>query len=160
MNAVKIIQRGHQNLIDYLKDLSETVRADGFVTGSWAIKDIINHLGIYEELQIEAFSKVLNPETATPLLNEKTGKTYLEFNDEQEKKDKSKSWQEVLDRYHKAYATLKTLVENTAPELMAKPNTTTWYGDSASLEDVIAYNYGHKKHHLAQIKLFRQQNKI
>ena len=46
MNAIKILNRGHQNLLDALKDLPEQACVQGLVTGSWTVKDVIDHLSI------------------------------------------------------------------------------------------------------------------
>ena len=158
MNAIKILNRGHQNLSDALKDLPGKNWGQGFVTGSWTIKDIVDHLGTYEALQLETFQKFLDASITTPLSDQKAKGSFLEFNKEQWEKDKDKIWQEILERYTTAHAKLQQVVESISPELMAKPNTTKWYGEDCSLDDIIAYNYGHKKHHIAQIKLFRQSN--
>ena len=158
MNSLKIISRGHQNVLDAIKDLPEKAWSEGLVTGTWTVKDIINHLAVYEEMQLEALQKVLNPNSPTPLLDHKASAQLAEFNRSQE--DKNKIWQDILERYNSSQAKLEQTVTGIAKELMAEPDTTTWYGEPASLEDVLAYNYGHKKHHLAQIKLFRQRNNI
>ena len=160
MNALKILNRGNQNLLDALKDLPEPAWTADFATGSWTVRDIVDHLGIYEELQLEAFRKFLNPSAATPMLDQKAKSTFLEFNKVEWEKDKNQTWQEILKRYTDSYIELEKIVKDLSPELLAKLNTTQWYGDKCSLDDTIALSYGHKKHHIAQIKLFRQKNSI
>jgi len=160
MNALKILNRGNQNLLDALKDLPEQACVQGLVTGSWTVKDIIDHLGVYEALQLETFQKFLNPTALTPLLDQKAKGTFLEFNNEQWQKDKDQTWQEILKRYNDSFTGLQKIIENIPPELMAKPDATQWYGENCSLDDIIALNYGHKKHHIAQIKLYRQRSNI
>ncbi|MEK7608221.1 MAG: DinB family protein [Patescibacteria group bacterium] len=160
MNALRIVERGHQNFLDTLKDLPENKWTDGFVTGSWTVKDVISHLATYEALQVEAFRKSLDPGAPTPLLDQKAKGSFLEFNDWRWSGEKEKKWQEVLSEYNSSFAELKGIVEKIPRETMAKPSTATWYGESSELDDIIALNFGHKKHHLAQIKLFRQRNEI
>lgn len=160
MNTLKILNRGHQNLLDALKDLPKQACVQGFATGSWTVKDIVDHLGIYEALQLEAFQKSFNPNALTPLLDQKAKGTFLEFNNEQWQKDKDQTWQKIFKRYMNSFFELQKIVEKISPEILAKPDTVQWYGEDCSLDDVIAYNYGHKKHHIAQIKLFRQRNNI
>ena len=159
MNAIKILDRGNQNLMDALKGLSEEACIEGFATGTWTVKDIVDHLGIYETLQLEAFRKFLDPNIPTPLLDQKAKGTFLEFNNEQWQKDKDKSWAEVLKRYNDSFSSLKQTLEQIPSETWAKPQTSQWYGEPCSLDDIIALNYGHKKHHIAQIKLYRQKIK-
>ena len=156
MNALKILDRGHQNLLDALKDLPEESWTEGFVTGSWTVRDVVNHLGIYEVLQAEAFRKFLDPNIETPLLDEKAEGTFLEFNSKQEGKNKGVGWQEVKENYLEGFAELRKIVAGLTAEVLDKPNTTKWYGDNCALNDIIALNFGHKKHHIAQVKLFRQ----
>ena len=160
MNTLKILNRGHQSLVDVLKDLPDQNVDQGFVTGSWTVRDIIDHLGIYEDLQLEAFRKFLDPAAATPLLDEKAKGSFSEFNQKQWERDRRQDWKEIFGRYAAAHAGLKEMVEKIPSELLAKQNTSQWYGEGCSLEDIIALNFGHKKHHTAQIKLFRQRNKI
>jgi uncharacterized damage-inducible protein DinB len=158
MNSLKLLERGNKNLIDSIVDLPANAWTDGIVTGSWTVRDIVDHLGISEELQKEAFEKFLDPKAKTPLSEEKA--KAKKFNDEQWQMDKNQTWEQVLERYHTQYAKLKQLIEKIPADQLSKPETTTWYNDPSSLDDIIALNYGHKKHHIAQIKLFRQQNKI
>lgn len=160
MNAVRVLQRGQKSFLDILKDLPEQNWSNGFVTGSWTVKDVIDHLAGYEALQVEAFSKFLDPSIKTPLLDQKTKGSFAEFNQEHWEENKNKSWQEILDNYMRSYSKLEEIVKIIPFEIMAKPNTTTWYGEPSQLDDIIALNFGHKKHHLAQIKLFRQKNSL
>ncbi|MHB9139691.1 MAG: DinB family protein [Victivallaceae bacterium] len=157
MDTLKILNRGHQNLTDALKDLPDQACVQGFVTGSWTVKDVVDHVEIYEALQLEAFQKFLNPSALTPLLDQKAKGTFLEFNNEQWQKDKDKTWPQILKRYMDAFIELQQIIEKISPELLAKPGTSQWYGEPCSLDDIIALSYGHKKHHIAQIKLFRQR---
>ena len=160
MNALKILNRGHQNLLDVIKDLPSQAWTDGFVTGSWTVRDVVDHIAIYEEMQVEAFEKFINPNALTPLHDEKAQGTFLEFNAQQSEKDKDKTGSEVFKRYTDGFTKLEQIVKNFSAEQMVNPEATIWYGDKCSFDDVIAYNFGHKKHHLAQIKLFRQRNKV
>lgn len=160
MNASRIIQRGHQSFLDILKDLPEKNWTDGMVTGSWTVRDVVAHLATYEGLQVETFRKFLDPAVATPLLDQKAKGNFSDFNQERSEELEDQPWQDVLKDYMNSYVKLKEIVEAISPETMAKPGTTVWYGEPSPLDDVIALNFGHKKHHLAQIKLFRQQNGI
>jgi hypothetical protein len=155
MQYLKLIDRGHENLLEVLKGLPQQAADSGLVTGTWNIKDIVNHLAVYEQLQYEAVKKVIDRETPTSLLDQKNKSGIHEFNKRQWEKDKDKSWPEVLQRYLDSFAKLRDAINSLPPELVARPNTTHWYGNDCGLDDVIAYNYGHKKHHIAQIKLFR-----
>ncbi len=159
MNALKILSRGNQNLADALKGLPEESWTDGFATGTWTVKDIVSHLGAYEARQVEAFKKFLDPSIPTPL-RDAMAKGYAEFNSDQWEKGKNEPWDEILARYNKEFEELMGLLEGMEPEQLSRPDGTFWYGEPCSLEDVIAFNYGHKKHHIAQIKLFRQRNNI
>lgn len=158
MNASKILNRGHQNLLDALKDLAPEVCTQGIVTGSWTVKDVMDHLATYEELQLEAFRKFLATDATTPLHDQKVRASFLEFNETQWKLNKNQTWEEVLKRYMDVNAQIDQMVKKLSSEQMTKPDATLWYGDKSSFDDVIAYSYGHKKHHIAQIKLFRQRN--
>lgn len=158
MNALRIIQRGHQNFLDAIKDLPDKSWTEGFATGTWTVKDVVAHITVYEALQVEVFSKFLEPTTPTPLLDQKAKGHFSEFNNEIESEAKDEPWQSVLERYMSSYTKLQELIEKVSPEDMAKPGATAWYGEPSPLDDVIALNFGHTKHHLAQIKLFRQKN--
>ena len=160
MNALKILERGNKNLTDVLENLPKDFWTEGFATGTWTVRDIVDHLGVSEQLQREAFEKFLDPAAVTPLSDEKAKADHTKFNDEQQELDKNLSSVQVLERYKNEFNKLKQIVQNLSAEQLAKTGTTTWYNEPSSLDDIIALNYGHKKHHIAQIKLFRQKNKV
>jgi len=65
---------------------------------------------------------------------------------------------EVLDEYIQAHERNLKLIERISKDLREKPGTLPWYGDEYSLDDFIVYNeYGHKREHAAQIKVFRRK---
>lgn len=158
MDALKILSRGNEHLLESLDSLPESKWTNGFVNTSWTIKDVVDHIATYEELQVEAFEKFLNSQTSTPLAEEKSKVSYGEFNQQRREANKTKTPQEILKRYNDAYSKLAEIIQAISPEILSKPKTTEWYGQQCSLDDIIALNYGHKKHHIAQIKMFRKKS--
>jgi uncharacterized damage-inducible protein DinB len=160
MNAIRIIERGHQNFLDIIKDLPEKDWTEGFATSSWTVKDIVSHLATYEALQAETFQKFLDVSAQTPLTDQKAKAPFLKFNEDISERDQQKTWQEVLTEYMGGYTKLRKIIGTISSETVVKPATLIWYNEPSSLDDVVALNFGHKKHHLAQIKLFRQKSGV
>lgn len=159
MNPLRIINRGHQNLVEALKDLEPEGWTTGFVTGDWTVKDVVNHLAASEGLQIEALQKLMNSQVSTPMLDQKDKDGLQGFNKANWEQAQSESQDQVWNKYLNAYNQLENVLKSLPAELLSKPETLKWYGEMWSVDDVIALNFGHKKHHIAQIKQFRQRDK-
>ncbi len=160
MHILRIMESGHKNFLKTLENLPEEQWTNAFVTGSWTIRDIVAHLATSEALTVESFQKVLDPLADTPLLDERSREETNEFNAARLEERKDTSGPELLAEYTASYEALKKLVQTVPAGIMTKPDVIVRYGAPSSLEDLIALDYGHKRHHLAQIKLFRQQKGI
>ena len=127
MNAKDVLLYGHQTILKELTGLAETQATTGFVTNKWTVKDIVGHLAAHEHL-----------------------------NEFQADERKNKQYRELLMEYGSAHDFAMNMIGLLAPDLLKRPGTLPWYGPGYSIEDYIVYaNYGHKREHAAQIKLFK-----
>lgn len=122
--------------------------------GEWSVKDILSHLTSFEIVLVDIFSSIIHAGAPTPHLdamNKEKG-----YNEEEVKRRRGKSIQEVIEEYTAAHAKMMDLAEKIPPETFAKPGTIPWYGVQYSLDDLIVYMYyGHKREHCAQIDAFK-----
>lgn len=157
MNALDILRYGHKDVLESVKDLSDSLQNKAGVTTSWSVKDALAHLASYEHLLEDVLNFVAQPGSATPYLNA-MNKSSSNFNDEQVLVYKDKDFDQVLDDYNKTYDRVAHIVELLGPKKLQEVETIPWYGKEYSLDDFIVYaSYGHKREHTGQIKQFRKR---
>ena len=158
MNAKDVVKYGHEALLKAIENLPEYAWIEGFVTGTWNAKDVVGHIAAYEAVFVEVLKKVLEPAFATPLIDKRLDPNY-QFNEEQAALRKNQPYKQVLQEYLDTHEQARQLVEKIPTEKLNQTGTLSWYNLEYSLDDYIVYrNYGHKRHHAAQIKIFRQKN--
>ncbi len=82
------------------------------------------------------------------------------FSDDEVAARADRSPAEIVAEYDAAHARTMSLIGDIAPEVIAKPGTMPWYGDAYALDDLIVYRYyGHKREHMAQIEVFKDNQK-
>lgn len=156
MNIVNVVNHAHDILLESLDNLPEKYWTNSSVTGSWNLKDIIGHLAVYEIVASEVLKKNFSSDAITPLLDKRRDIDY-QFNNEQAALRKDTPYQEILQEYLNAHDKLIELIKKIPDEKLHEPGTLRWYNFDYPLDEYLVYkNYGHKRHHAAQIKLFLQ----
>lgn len=157
MNAHDVLMYGHGTVQSNLKDFPEAHWETGGACGDWSVKDVMGHLGAFEQVLGDLFASFLG-ETNTPYLEERKNPGPLGFNDEQAAKRKDWPIQRVLDEYNQAHERIMELVIQIPEETFREVGTLPWYGSEYSLDDYIVYtNYAHKREHCGQISVFRDR---
>lgn len=158
MNASDVIKYGHREVVTAVEGLSQDGQSKAGVTTSWSAKDLMAHLASYEKLLEEALLSVSSPGVPTPTLD-RINQDYTNFNNRQVGVRSSETWQEVWEEYQQTNQRVAKTVKSMGPEVLRRPGAIPWYGEEYSLDDYIVYaNYGHKREHVAQIKIFRRRN--
>jgi hypothetical protein len=126
--------------------------------GVWSVKDLVAHLGSFEQMLVELLDSLHQP-GETPTLDEYR-RERLSFNDHQVALRKSKTYAEVLEEYNQAYQQVLSLARRLEPALWQQTGLLDWYGAEYDLEDFIVYTfYGHKREHCGQIQVFSDRFK-
>ena len=158
MDAKNVIKHGDENFQKSIKNLPESAWTNGFVTGTWTLKDVLAHIASYELILVDVLKKTLDPKAETPHVEKRISLENNVFNAEETKSRKDKSYQEILKEYTQASQQALDLIDKFSPEQLRQPGLLSWYKVDFSLDDyIVLRNYGHKRHHATQIKLFRQR---
>jgi len=158
MNALDILKYGHKTFTDSLEGLEGQDWEEKGVTTSWNIKDTLSHITSYELLLKDVILSLIDKSEPTAYLDMVISMSGTDFNNLQVEQRKRQSHQEIMDEYQKAHSEVLNLASKIPAELFTKNGTLPWYGKEYSLDDYIVYsNYGHKREHAAQIKIFRKK---
>src|SRR3989344_8016761 len=66
MDAKNVIKHGDENFQKSIKNLPESAWTNGFVTGTWTLKDVLAHIASYELILVDVLKKTLDPKAETP----------------------------------------------------------------------------------------------
>src|SRR5436305_1837283 len=126
MNAGDILKYGHGTILQTIEGVPEAAWETGGVCGVWSTKDVLAHLGSYEELLIEVLSAFTGG-GPTPLM-EMWGQLGLGFNDTQVELRRGKSGTDVLADYNAAHDRVRAQVAQIPAETFRAIGTLPWYG--------------------------------
>jgi hypothetical protein len=158
MNALDVLKYGHSFVHRNIDDLPHNCWNTGGVCGVWSVKDIIAHLTSFEHLLEEVLSSFTGG-GATPYM-ESMANSEQSFNDMQVAQRHSMSPAEVLAEYDETYNRVATLAAKIPTETWRQIGTILWYGPEYSLDDYVVYAfYGHKREHMAQINVYKDNLK-
>lgn len=159
MNAVDILQYGHQTVVEAVAGLPATDWQQPGVVGVWSTADLIAHLASFEDVLGDVLG-ALNREgqaasDSSPLLA-RFAADPQRFNDEEVARRQSLTVEEVWAAYEAAHEHNVTLLTALPMKARRQKGTLPWYGREYDLEDFLVYTfYGHKREHAAQIGVFR-----
>lgn len=157
MNAIDMLQYGHQAVLEAVHDWPATEWETPGVCGEWSVKDIIAHLTAFEHVLDEVLSSLLIEGFPTPTLDH-FQQEFQNFNDNEVALRRHLSPQVVLAEYKTAQAQTQALMERLPAEVPQQNGALVWYGVEYDLEDFIVHTiYGHKREHSAQIATFRDR---
>jgi hypothetical protein len=140
MNLHDILKYGHHTVVQAIDGYPEAAWHEAGAVGVWSPKDIVAHLATFELLMVDVLRTVLG-EGPTPYLDGR-GMTPAE----------------VVAELDAAHAEVMRLAGALTPEQAQAPGTLPWYGAEYALDDFVVYTqYGHKREHTAQLKLFRKR---
>lgn len=155
MNALAVLEYGHQTVLQSVDNLPEAAWQTPNVCGVWSIKEIVAHLSSFEWVLAEVLASLTGGEP-TPTLDQFRD-PQGRFNDAQVVMRGKNTVTEQLGEYVDAHARVMTLAEQMNSSTFSQPGLLPWYGEEYSLDDFIVYAfYGHKREHSAQIALFRK----
>ena len=158
MNAVDVFSFGQKSFLSSLKDIPEDKRRVKGVCGEWSVKDIVGHVGSYEEALAEFLSS-WHDQSATPTLD-RMNASHQAFNDEEIRKMAKMPYEELLAQLEDAHNVATENLKKIPAEKLREVGTIPWYGEQYSIEDLIVYlYYGHKREHAAQINVFKDNLK-
>ncbi len=157
MNVPDVLMYGHRTILVTIKDFPDAEWETGGACGAWSVKDVMGHLGAFENVLADVFASLLG-EADTPYLDQRRNPGPLGFNDEQAAQRKDWPIQQILDEYNSAHERVMELVARIPAETFLQPGLVSWYGPEYSLDEYIVYtNYAHKREHAGQISVFRDR---
>lgn len=157
MNMSDILKSGHQTVLKTVEDVPDAIWQQPGACGDWSIKDIIAHLGSFEEVLADILRQLIDENAATPALehffSDPSG-----FNESEVQTRRERAAQTILNEYKIHHAEVMRLMEQISEDRRRRNGILTWYGEAYDLEDFIVYTYyGHKREHCAQILLQRER---
>jgi Mycothiol maleylpyruvate isomerase N-terminal domain len=158
MNPGDVVFYGHRTVLAALEGIPAADALKPGVCGKWSVKDIIAHLTSFELVlgEVLACARKAQP---TPTLDGYRDRS-RDFNDVQVALRAPVPYAGVVAEYTSAHDGVMSLLSACPAELLGRTNSIPWYGPEYSIEDFIVYaNYGHKREHCAQIKLFKNSLK-
>jgi hypothetical protein len=156
MNLVDVLKYGDTFLLGVLASVPQTEWNRPGVCGHWSVREILAHVGSYEELLVDLL-RDFSGGVPGPLLDEffqdPTG-----FNDLQVAQRAGMSSQEVQAEYDAAHVAAMRLAATIPAERARQVGTLPWYGEEYALDDFVVYMYyGHKREHGAQVAVFHDR---
>jgi hypothetical protein len=156
MNALDILEFGHQTIMDAIAGLPEEDWTLPGVSGDWSVKDVIAHLTSFEHVLIDVLNRTFGSGSSPTL--DRWVRDSQQFNDDEVARRRRGSARDVLAEYKEAHFETINLLIRIPPEALRQEGLLPWYGDGYDLEDFIVYTfYGHKREHGAQIAAFRDR---
>ena len=147
MNKVELlarIQSGRAQFENALAQFSDEQLLAPNLHGGWSIKDLIAHIGFWEQHTAMRFSALLRgaklPED-TLTVDELNAQVYAQ--------NRHKSLAEVRLAEQAAYEQLLLLVKNTLDDALFNPKRFAWTEGKPFAEWIEANTYGHYEEHLA-----------
>lgn len=147
MNKVELLSHmraGRARFEEALAQFSDDQLCIPNLHGGWSIKDIIAHIGFWEQHTARRFSALLRgvkpPEDALTL-DELNAQVYAQ--------NRHKSLAEVRLAEQAAYEQLLLLVNNTLDDALLNPKRFAWTEGKPFAEWIEANTYGHYEEHLA-----------
>jgi uncharacterized damage-inducible protein DinB len=157
MNASDILKYGNGTVMHMIGDIPDDQWETPNVCGWWSVKNIMAHLTSFEHMLTEVLRSFVDSQP-TPYMDQMRDMGGQGFNDFQVDIRKDKSPAETLQEYQAAHARVMELVVQIPDELRQRPGTLPWYGDEYALDDFLVYQYyGHKREHMAQVGVFKDQ---
>lgn len=154
MNAVDVLEQGHQVVLQAIDGLTGIDWERPGVCGTWSAKDILAHLASYEYVLIDALY-ALRGGKSTPTLD-RWLKDSEAFNQHEVALRRCDSIDEILNEYRDAHVEAISQIIRIPEEKLQQAGILRWYGETYDVEDFIANQiYGHKREHAAQIALYR-----
>lgn len=153
MNARDVLKYGHQTILKTIEGLSEKEWSTIGATSAWTVKDALAHLTSYEKVLEGVLTNALYPDRPTPTLD--AYRNSEDFNEAEVATHKDRSVDDVVKEYNAVHDRVMGLITQIPEETLRQVGTIPWYGPEYSLDDFIVYHdYGHKREHSGQIKLF------
>ncbi len=112
--------------------------------GGWSIKDLIAHIGFWEQHTTQRFSALLrgvNPPDESLTLDELNARVYAQ--------NRHKPLAEVRLEEQAAYERLLLLVENALADDLFDPQRFAWMEGRPFVEEIVNNTYGHYEEHQA-----------
>jgi len=141
---------GHMTVLGAVDGLDDAGWERPGVCGVWSTRQIIAHLGSYEEAIADVLA-VAGGETESPVLDRFLA-LGAGFNDAEVAARDAMSPGETLAAYTAAHEQAMTALDALPDEALRRTGSIPWYGDGYALDDLIVYMvYGHKREHCAEI---------
>lgn len=154
MNINDIVRYGHLTVLKAVEGFPDQAWEEPGAVGVWSAKDIVAHLASFEHVLVDVLHTLLDDRETPHLHAFRAG----DFNDAQVAQRRSMSPADVIAEYVAAHDEVASLVARIPPERCRENGTLPWYGEAYCLDDFVVYtSYGHKREHVAQIKLFRKR---
>lgn len=150
MNARDVMRYGHETVLRAVDGLTGEEWKRPGVCGVWSTRQILAHLGSYEEVVADVLAVAGGP-AETPSLDRFLA-LGAGFNDAAVAARDGLSPAATLAAYTAAHGRAMTALEALPAEMLRRTGTIPWYGDDYALDDLIVYLvYGHKREHCAEI---------
>lgn len=157
MNAHDVLKYGNGTVQRAIEGLTPEQWVLTGACGVWSCKDLMAHLGSYEQVLVEVLRGFTGGGPAPHLDRYKAGGN---FNDTEVEARAAHSVETVLAEYNTAHAESLRLISQIPAEVCRQPGTLPWYGAEYALDDYIVYAiYAHKREHCGQIGVFRDRFK-
>jgi hypothetical protein len=158
MNAQDVLRYGHLTMLHTLAAVPQTEWETQGVCGNWSVKNIVDHLASYEWVLVDVMNETLGRGRPTPYLDELRQAGAEAFNDSQVERRRDQTAEQALAEYNAGYAAVQELAAVAPGELWCETGRIPWYGMEYAIDDLIVYQYyGHKREHMAQVAVFRDQ---
>ena len=158
MNAKDVLSYGHAWVHKHLAGLTNAEMESPGVCGVWSVKEIIAHLSSFEVVLVELLEEISGSGRPTPTLDQFRNLSGDDFNAIQVYQRREYTPQETIEDYNRGQAQVMTLIEALPVENLRRVGSLPWYGETYDLEDFLVYTfYGHKREHMAQIAIYRDE---
>jgi hypothetical protein len=144
------IRLGRAQFESALAQFSDDQALDPNLPGGWSVKDLIAHIGFWEQhtaLRFSALLRGVSPPDEGLALDELNAQVYDQNRD--------KPLAEVRLQEHAAYVQLLLLVENAMADELFNPQRFVWTEGKPFAEWIENNTYGHYEEHQADFKTLK-----
>ena len=152
---IATLEGAQQDFENQISDLDRAKMIEPGVVGDWTVKDIMAHIASWEERVLAwaaALSVGVKPEPA-PWAGDNL--TEEQVNQRIFVRNRDRSLQDVLDHWRAVHQGVIQAVGRMDDEELFERKV-AWLGDSAFAEAIPGNSYEHLRHHIEDIRLWRE----
>ena len=148
MNKVELIEKiinSHNNLESALAQIHEDKITSVILHGRWSVKDMVGHLGFWENKLVTLYGLLSSGQHPDPLGDIDT------LNQQAVEKSRSHSFQSILIDEHKAYNQILVIINSASDAELFDSNYFSWMAGHSFSEFIADNTYLHYDEHIVEL---------